>query len=363
MKRLTTLLTFVFFIQIGLINITRAQVDDLGSFMATGKEDAQKLMQAYLSPYLNAFGACLTGGWYNTAKTHKPGGFDLTITGNMAIVPSKYRTFNVDELELQSLTIIPGTESESPTVAGKDNKGPQMNYKNIAGLENRQAFQLPSGTNFPYVPIPMIQLGVGLFKDTEITGRYVPKIGVGKNNDIGMWGVGLKHGLKQWIPFIKKIPVLNLTLQGGYTRLNTNLGIKVTPENIGLEEFNTLPIPSETWNDQKLILQTNSYTGNLIVSADLRIVCFYGGVGFATTKTNLKMKGYYPTLVITGGSPALARSDKDPISFEVKNQDGGTTKPRFNAGMRLKFGVFTLHFDYTRANYNVATAGIGLSFR
>jgi hypothetical protein len=54
---------------------------------------------------------------------------------------------------------------------------------------------------------------------------------------------------------------------------------------------------------------------------------------------------------------------KDPIDIEIKNQDGGTTKPRFNAGIRFKFAVVTIHFDYTYANYSVATAGLGISLR
>jgi hypothetical protein len=65
---------------------------------------------------------------------------------------------------------------------------------------------------------------------------------------------------------------------------------------------------------------------------------------------------------ISTGEPVV-EAIEDPLTFEAKNQDGGVTKPRLNAGLRLKFGVFTMQFDYTRANYNVVTAGIGVSFR
>jgi hypothetical protein len=36
---------------------------------------------------------------------------------------------------------------------------------------------------------------------------------------------------------------------------------------------------------------------------------------------------------------------------------------RLNAGMRIKLAVLTIHFDYTKANYSVFTAGLGISFR
>ena len=64
-----------------------------------------------------------------------------------------------------------------------------------------------------------------------------------------------------------------------------------------------------------------------------------------------------------GTGEPIVEAVPDPLKFEAKNQDGGVTKPRLNAGIRFKFGVFTLHFDYTRANFNVVTAGMGVSFR
>ena len=49
----------------------------------------------------------------------------------------------------------------------------------------------------------------------------------------------------------------------------------------------------------------------------------------------------------------------DPIDMEIKNQDGGVTKPRLNAGIRFKLAIVTIHFDYSWANYSVFTAGLG----
>lgn len=359
MKRFSTLLLASFTILFTLTKEVDAQIDELGSFMSTGTEDAEKLLNAYVSPWINGFGASLSGGWYNTAKTHKPGGFDLTITANFAFIPNEYKTFNVDDLDLGSLERAPGTMPTSPTIAGKDEIGPQLNYDTL----NIRAFDLPKGTKVATIPTPMVQLSIGLFKDTEITGRWMPTVKIDGSNDIGFWGVGLKHGLKQWIPGIKKLPWLHLTLQGGYTRLTTNVGLEVTPDNIGLTDYNTDNIPVSTWNDQNMMIQINSLTANILISADIPFVSFYGGLGFTNTKSVLKLEGYYPLLGVNENGLAVQSSDKDPIDFQIKNQDGGVTKPRLNAGIRFKFGFFTMHFDYTRANYNVATAGIGISFR
>jgi hypothetical protein len=276
MKHKSSILSIFILLQIGYSFESRAQIKELGSFMAAGSSDAEKLLEAYISPWINGFGASMTGGWYNTAKTHKPGGFDLTFMGNIA--------FNVNELKLGSLHLDNASKNISPSIAGKKEDGPQLNY-NIPGNNSLKAFDLPQGTNVAFVPTPMAQLSIGLFKDTEITGRFVPKVNLGSDYDVSLWGVGLKHGLKQWIPAIKKIPFLNLTLQGGYTRLTTNTGLNVTPEIIGLGNFNTLP--AATWDDQNMKLEISSLTANLLISADIPFVSVYGGVGFATTKSEL----------------------------------------------------------------------------
>jgi hypothetical protein len=360
MSRISLIIIALIFIQFSNPNKVNAQIDDLGSFMAAGPEDAEELLTAYISPWINGLGASLSGGWYNTAKTHKPGGFDVTITGNITYVPSEYKTFDVNELELNGLILADGEPSNSPTIAGVDEQGPQLNYSDYPTLK---AFDLPPGSNIGYAALPVGQISIGLFKDTEISGRLLPKLAIEDDYDIGLWGVGLKHGLKQWIPGIKKIPFLHLTLQGGYTRLTANAKLFVDPATIGLEVYNTENIPAETWENQNLMIEISSITANLVVSTDFPFVSFYGGLGFVNSVSILKMEGYYPLLSVTETGPVVVQSEEDPINIQIKNQDGGVTKPRFNVGMRFKFAFYTMHFDYTRANFNAITAGIGFTFR
>lgn len=358
MKRFTLILTIILVFLACIQTNTKGQAKELGNFVAAGPENAELLLDAYLSPWLNAFGGSLTGGWYNTAKPHKLGGFDVTMTFNTAFVPSKYKSFDVDALQLESLVRATGTNPVSPTVAGLKEPGPQMQY-DLMGFQ-QDAFELPMGTGFSYVPTPMVQIAVGLWKGTEIMGRFLPRFSF-KDARVGMWGFGLKHDIKQWIPGLKETPVLNISIMGGYTQLNSGLGLDVTPESVGLDGL--FPDDESIWENQKMILKTSSFTANLLVSADLPIVTFYGGFGFANTKTNLKFEGYFPMIVVDEMGLPDFQAIENPIDFEVKNQDGGITKPRLSIGMRLKFGVFTMHFDYVKANFNVASFGLGISFR
>ena len=40
-----------------------------------------------------SFGAGLNNGWYNTAKPHSLGGFDLTFTLNTVMIPNSCKNF------------------------------------------------------------------------------------------------------------------------------------------------------------------------------------------------------------------------------------------------------------------------------
>ncbi len=337
-----------------------SQVVDVGKFLAAGQEDAEVLLQGYVGSYFNAFGASMTGGWYNTAGSHKLGGFDVTATFNTSFVPDADQKMDLSQLTLSSLQLAPGASEQTPTIAGKNETGSQLNY-NIDGLPETKAFDMPKGTGVAYVPSPMLQLSVGLIKETDIIGRYMPSIRTGEA-EIGMWGIGFKHGIKQWIPVLEKVPVLELSVHYGYTKMDAKVGLNVTPDMVELDD-NTTGI---SWDDQKMTFVTQSHTANLLVSANLPVVCFYGGIGFASTKTDLDLKGYYPSIDLDA-APAMVVTNSsallDPIDMEIKNTDGSITKPRFNAGMRFKFAIFTLHFDYTYANYSMATVGMGFTFR
>jgi hypothetical protein len=338
-----------------------SQIKDIGKFTVGGVEDAQKLMGEYVKPWANALGTSLSGGWYNTAKVHKLGGFDLTLTFNMGFVPPADKTFNLDELGLT------GTYSTNtaPTAAGKNQQGPEITYT-YQGYELAQ-YNTPRGTGLGFIPSPMLQAGVGLVKGTEINGRYMPGVELGNIGSFGLWGVGLKHDILQWLPFAKKIPVLNVALQGGYTKLNYKKSLSFLPSDLGISASNVTVSPSVSFDNQSANLTVQSFTANLLVSANLPVVCFYGGLGIANTNTELGLKGYYPIPTINSQGEKVVTNESvgnaDPVTLKIKNNDGSPTKPRFNVGMRLKLGVITIHGDYTKANYSNVTVGLGVSIR
>jgi hypothetical protein len=350
-----------------------SQIGDIANLLSGGVGDAELMLTEYIRPVANALGANLSSGWYNTADVHKLGGFHLNIAANVAFAPEKDKTYNLDALNLSDG--IRYDNNIAKTAVGSRGSETQIWYiVNLPVLGDRELvrYDHPGGSGFGMLPSPMINAGVGLIKGTEIMGRYMPKLKYGKDktNTVDLWGIGIKHDLKQWIPFIKRVPVLNLAVMYGYTKLNFHSTLKpLTPELLDAKDLST----SVDWNTQNMDMVFQSHTANLLVGVSLPVVSFYGGAGISITKANLDLNGNYPvpsTIETDSGDPyylhpVVTNNDVvvDPFSIEIKNQDGGTVKPRLNVGMRLKFTVITLHVDYTLANYSVATAGLGISFR
>jgi Family of unknown function (DUF6588) len=352
-----------------------AQFGELGQVLAAGQDDAEKIFEAYLTPYANGIGAGLSTGWYTTAKAHKIGGFDLNFSFNVTFIPTADQSYNASDLELgdpaNGLNVEYGAGT-SPTAAGSGDGQLVNYYQDIGGTDvPLSQFNLPRGTGFPYTPVPMVQLGVGLVKETDVLVRYSPSIEWGNGSKISLWGVGLKHSVSQWIPGLKKLPVFDMSLQGGYTKLNSKNALDFQPSDysdMGIIKAgdNVLDNPG-FYNNQELSLDVSNITANLIVSGDFKIICIYGGIGISSTTSNLKLSGNYPFAEMEPSTGQITIDEStaktDPIDITIKNTDGGVTKPRFNAGLRFKFAIVTINFDYTYANYSVASAGLGFSFR
>jgi len=346
-----------------------AQLEEIGKVLAGGKADASMLLTEYIKPYANALGANLNGGWYNTAKPHSLFGFDITISASMAFIPSGHRSFDASELEYAPTseyvtTSVTGTSSS--TVAGKKETGQTITYTyddGVLPVTELVSYEMPKGTGSSYFLSPMIQASVGLVKETEIIGRYMPqtKLGLSGKTKAGMWGVGIKHSLSQWIPGLKRIPFFNMSLMGGYTRLSLNSGLNFAPGTVGWTDATSDAID---FKNQEMNMMVEGYTVNLLLSADLPVITIYGGAGISGATTTLMLEGDYPFPDFTADFEVTDNSVlKDPIDIKIKSKGGNATKPRLNAGFRLKFTVITIHADYTYADYSLITAGLGVSLR
>jgi hypothetical protein len=352
-------------IAFAIVSLTSfAQIKDMGSLLSGGKDaipDAEKLLQAYLKPYANAFGAGLNGSWYNSAKPHKLLGFDLTFSLSAAFVPKADKTYNLNDLGLSTAPTITNGPN-APTIAGGSSSRPTLSYA-TNGVTYAKV-ETPNGLDWSVIPAPMLQLGLGLIKETDVTVRFVPNINFGDKGSVKLWGIGVKHSIKQWIPALKLMPFFHLSVFGGYTKMTTTGNISFQPEWY-VSSVNAIDQTTLAYDNQKMEMLTKGFIGDVIASFDLPVITFFAGVGFSKTNTTLKLNGVYPMAKVESGTVYVRDSYKltDPINISMKNSDGSKTKPRLNAGIKFKMALITLHFDYTYANYSVVGTGLGISFR
>jgi len=333
------------------------QIDNV-DFLRAGATDGIKIIEAYVSPWANAFGAGLNGSWYNTAKPHKFGGFDITAALNVGIVPQSAGTYNVSDLKLTTLS---GSGTAS-TISGPDVEGPVLT-KTVNGV-TLTSFHLPPGTDWRYIPVPTAQVGVGLPMGTELKLRYLPKINIKDNANLSLWGVGVMHSIMQYIPGNKLLPV-DVSLFGGYTKMEGNVPVSLQPDPTVTRNYTTYNAGT-SFNDQNIKATVSALNVGLIGSVSIPVLTVYGGVGYSKTQTKVILEGNYPTPVLVASpAPHPEYNDSGVMTgssirpLDIKNFSG----LRANIGLRIKLAVITIHADYTRSQYNVFSTGLGISFR
>jgi hypothetical protein len=166
------------------------------------------------------------------------------------------------------------------------------------------------------------------------------------------------HNLTQYLPGDKLLP-FDVSVFGGYTSLEGNIPLSIQPGDP--QDFT----PVISFDDQNLNLKVTGLNISAIGSLNLPVITFYGGLGYSKSKTSMVLSGNFPTPVWDGTQSRIEYNNtgvKNSASFpemEIENFSG----LRANIGFRIKLAVITIHADYTRAQYNVLSAGLGISVR
>ena len=338
-------------------NFSNAQ--DFGEIMSAGTEDANTYLENYAAPVINSFGVGLAGGWYNTAKAHKTLGFDLTVSFNMAAVPNEDMMFDFAEAGFRNLQLRGDSDGMVPTLAGGDAENGSELYieagQTINGvtIEDEVTFDVPSGFNLSEVPVvtgvptPTFNLGVGIYKNTDLKLRFIPQQNI-DGYKFGMFGIGLMHDVKQWIPGIKNLP-FDLSGFFGTTTMTAEKDIEVNNQD-GSTSFEGSGVAT---------FKTNSTTVQAIISKKLAVLTPYAALGFNAVKTTFDVSGDYTVETEDPLGQTQSETVSDPIDLTFKGAGGA----RLTLGARLKLAVFTFHYAYTLQKYNTHSFGFGINVR
>ena len=288
--------------------------------------DAQAFLQEYLNPLGNGLGAITNNGWYNSAKPHKVLGFDATFTLSVLNVSDEKKSFDPN-----SISNFSSSETSTPTILGSGD-GAIVQY-------DGEEFKLPNQkTSFSTLILPNFNFGLGILKKTELNGRFIPNykynLGFFGNGEIGMWGVGFKHDLLQWIPIIGNAIPISLSLQAGHTQLNSELSIL----------------------DQEVNIDVQATNLNIILSRKILMLTGYTSFGYNFSTTTFSAGEN----INDSENFNLNELEIDlPIEMTFENNN----EFRANVGLSFNLAVVNINANHTFSKYPVTTLGLGVGLR
>lgn len=343
------------FLSIFALSQTIKAQEGFEEVIVAGTADSEKILEGYFAPAMEGFIYGMNNGWYHTAKVHKTFGFDLSVGLSASIVPSEKEMFS-----LAGLSSISGASS-APTFAGPDNSTNltvtrTITINNTNSPANGQSQQVTAPLTLPggvtgdlplnAVPAPIAQLNVGLPFKMDAMVRFMPETSLGDDGgQIKMLGLGVKKEITNWFGPMDKTP-LHISLLAAYTTMDVSYGIEdsgdLTATN-ALAEFNL-----------------TAFTAQAIASLNLPFINIYGGFGYSSGKSNLKMTGSYSGEYSynIGGTNYTETVDINAPDLNFSASGFKTT-----VGARLSLGFLKIFADYTLQEYNTVSAGVAISIR
>jgi hypothetical protein len=320
-----------------LTRLTYAQ-DNVEEYVETGQNNAENVYKAYMEPLIVGFGYGVTNGWYNTAVTHEKFGIDLSISATAAYAPDDQLYFNVNDLNLQDgVTLSGASDGRYPTALGPTQPVPIIGFSDTSvtvqgpgGFEFANEVGIVENAAF----VPMVQLAIGTFKNTDLKLRFASDFGTISDYKFLMWGVGLQHDINQWIPVIRRFPI-DFSILVAYTNL--------TSEVENFDEDN----PGNT-----LEFNSNNFTAQFIVSKKISFFTPYAAIGYNGVSSNIDVLGTYDVVEFP--------NDTQTITDPVNNLELNNSSFRATFGARLKFGFISIFSDYTFQEYDIWTLGVSL---
>jgi hypothetical protein len=358
-----------------------AVIDVLGS----GVDDADKLLNAYFRPFGESFAIGLGQNWYNSAAPLKLLRFNVQVGASVVMIPTEKQTFNPTALGMNNLRPLGNNAS---TIFGPTGDGPgyELSTQDPTNPANRLVIDtlngLTQGLGLNFMAAPFAQVNLGLIKGTEVSVRYVPtldlsSLGGGVNGKFGMWGVGVKHDIKQWIPVVNKLP-FSFSGYFNYTKLNFELGVSLPgPESKTYQSYapgNTVGFDyvgggAGNYSNQAIAMDATSMGYGIILSKKLLMFTPYVSAGMQRATFSLRTEGDYAILSglkvndVTEPQPGAFREQYRVFNEPINISPDAINAFRYSVGLRVKLLIFGIHAEYFGVGgFTGVNAGLSLGF-
>lgn len=350
-----------------VIGTVDAQITSSANFIKGGKNDAVKIISAYLLPVERAL--CFNGANNNMLifkqkdKTdYRFGiGFDLT----SSFINSDDFTYNVYNLNLEEFEPANSQQFTAQTLAGNDN---------TIVLQTKDKFHVPS-SSFPFytnepiltfnspkgnyntnIPFPLLHLFAEK-QGTLVELKILPAFKT-ENTTIGLFNVGInvQHNLENSLKFFSEM-WFDVYISGGYNYNRIIYYLDIKPD----EEALTLSVQSDNgpYDNQELQIHSKSIPIRLHIVKQIRNFSFSLSSGYNITTSEVKMTGKYP---VYSTDPAnlfqiIATDIVDPFQYtRIFN------KFSFEAGVNYQTKHFLAGLKYAHSYYKNIDLSFGYIF-
>lgn len=331
----------IFLLLLCVMSNSNAQ-QNINELLAAGVADTQRFAEHYIAPASEGLVYGISNGWFNTAKSPRRFGFEISIVGNTSFIKDEKKSFNMVASDFENIRFQDNSTNKIvPTVFGaSSSETVVLTYDDPIFGNQEVSVALPGGigsSESSFVPTAFLQASFSPLKGTQLKARVAPKLAY-QDAELNAFGVGIQQDLLSWLPAKKVLPI---AVSGviAYTNLKSEYDFSATEVVEG--------------NNQQMTLDANSMIYQLVVGTKLKIINFYGSIGHIRGVTKTKLLGTYK--IVNGA----VSSDEIVNPISIKNKISGM---RTTLGANLKLGFFGINADYTIAEYDSASLGINFGF-
>ena len=237
-----------------------SQINDLG--LTNAVQDMLYISGEFVSSAAVASVYQSSSSWYSSAETIGKFKLDVSVNFNVLPIPKKQKSFVITNDELLTMEIRGATSAEIPTALGGDTDTFFDFYIDDEAYE-WQAFE---GIKQNIVTHPYLQASIGLWKETDLTLRYSPKVTINISS-YDIFGAAIKHSITQYFRKDLNSPQpIELAILASYSVFNLDLFF---------DEVSIEPVDPETGSEplttiNAIVIDADSWLFQLIASKKVK---------------------------------------------------------------------------------------------
>ena len=250
--------------------------ENINELLAAGVADTQRYAEHYIAPATEGFVYGISNGWFNTAKSHRRFGFEISIIGNTSFIKDEKKKVSIWWLQILKTSVFKTTVRVKLSLlylVPHLRETVILTYDDPIFGNQEVSLALPGGigsSESSFVPTAFLQASFSPLKGTQIKARIVPKMAY-QDAELNAYGFGIQQNLISWLPANKVLPVA-ISAVIAYTHLG------------GVYDFTSSNIVAG--ENQRMTLDVNSMLYQLVVGTKLKVINFYGSIGLIQGKND-----------------------------------------------------------------------------